>query len=353
MRALKLLSPLIALFLILAGGFLFWRYYDFQSASDEELGAFMQKNAPEQKTLDFARAFPAARSAFDFSNTHMEVPQEWWYFNAHLIDGSRRRYTFMIAMLKNGHVFGSLASLDKKRHQPLATQDLVDVDPNNRLIKVDWCSLFQPDPDKLEYEFTFEHDIGSLYLKMAANKLPLPVGGEGYVAMGEAGKSYYYSLTNMDVSGFGRIGGKKVRLSGRAWMDRQWGQWRDRDFDQWHWFSIQLTNNIEIMIFDFRKNGKTITPLCDVVLADGSFLHDQRFKIKVLGYWTSPETNKIWSSGWQIEIPELDAHLTVIPDMKNQEVTDALWEGGCRVTGMYGGHNVWGRAFYEARHRTW
>jgi len=354
MKALKLFAPLLILLLLVVAAVLFLRYLGDRPPSDpQDLSSFATPETQPMAVVDPAHAFPAAKEAFSLSNSHMEVDQEWWYFNTHLIDEKNRRYTFMIAILKNGQVFGSLSLLDQETHIPFFAKTVVDVDPANRLVSAEWCSLQQPNPEAFEYDFTFEHDVAKIYLHLKANKLPLPVGGEGYIAMGESGKSYYYSLTNMSVEGFGEIRGAQAKFRGRGWMDRQWGIWEDRDFDQWHWYSIQLTNNVEIMIFDFRRNGKSITPLCEVVDADGNFRHNLKFNLRVLGHWKSPRTKKVWSSGWQIEIPELNAHLTVVPDMQNQEVTDALWEGGCRVSGTYEGHNVWGRSFYEARHRSW
>jgi predicted secreted hydrolase len=355
MRALKLFAPLIVLVLLIAGGvsYCLWRGSGRNKTGDD-LSAFVRfEQAANQRAINPADASPAARAAFDFSQSHMEVNQEWWYFNTHMIDDKNRRYTFMFALLKNGEIFGSFGVLDKGIHHALFTRTSVDLDHKKRLITAKWCNLLQPNPDQFVYQFKFDHPLISAALKFTANKLPLAVGGEGYVAMGEAGKSYYFSITNMQVEGTGVVAGTPVRVRGRGWMDRQWGTWRDRDFDQWHWYSIQLTNNIELVLFDFRKNGKSLTPLCDLVLADGSTRHNLKFNLKVLGHWTSPRTQKSWSSGWQIEIPELDANLMVIPDMPDQEVADALWEGGCRVSGIYGGLPTWGRAFYEARHRTW
>jgi predicted secreted hydrolase len=356
MRVLKLFAPLIVLALLAVAvvGFLRFRHGHGQAPPSADLNAFVRfEQASDQKPINPAEADPPARAAFDLGQSHIEVDQEWWYFNTHMIDERNQRYTFMFALLKNGELFGSLGVLDKQVHHALFTHSTVDIDHKNRLITAKWSSLSQPDPNRLVYEFTFDHPLCSMILKLTANKLPLAVGGEGYVAMGEAGKSYYFSLTNMQVQGTGSVAGVPIRVRGRGWMDRQWGNWRDRDFDQWHWYSIQLTNNVEIVIFDFRKNGKSLTPLCDVVFADGSTRHGLKFNLKVLGHWTSPKTQKNWSSGWQLEIPELEANLMVIPDMQDQEVTDALWEGGCRVSGIFGSAPIWGRAFYEARHRTW
>ncbi len=354
MRALKLFAPLIILAL-LAGAAAVYYFYLRQPApgASDDFKTFVQFDQAASQRLLTVDADAPARAAFDLSQSHMEVDQEWWYFNTHMIDDQNRRYTFMLAVLKNGEIFGSLGMLDRSVHRSLFTRSPLTLKYRERVITGEWGRVSQPDPNRFVYDLAFRHPLITMNLRFVANKLPLAVGGEGYVAMGEAGKSYYFSLTNMQVSGTGQVSGVSARVRGRGWMDRQWGVWRDRDFDQWHWYSIQLTNNVEIVIFDFRKNGESLTPLCDVVLADGSTRHNLKFNLRVLGHWTSPETGRTWSSGWQIEIPELEARLMIVPDMQDQEVTDALWEGGCRVSGLYGGGSIWGRAFYEARHRTW
>ena len=352
MRALKLLSPLIIIVVLIAGvilarQFVFNKSHRTNGTQDlGQVGGLLRPMDPNQVS-------PAARAAFDLSFVHLETDQEWWYLNAHLLDQQNRRFGLMVAILKDGQVFASVTNLSQKSHVPYYARDYIEQESKNRMIKVKGCTLTQPDPNKFEYQFSFEHDLGAFQLKFTALKNPLPVGGKGYIAMGEAGKSYYYSLTNMLVEGRGQIAGQELVFHGKGWMDRQWGLWRDRDFDQWHWYSMQLSNNVEIMLFDFRKHGKSITPLCDAVLADGTYKHNLRFEIHVLGHWTSPKTGKIWSSGWEIDIPELNAQLTVTPDLEDQEITDALWEGVCSINGAYGGTQVRGLAFYEARHKTW
>ena len=172
--------------------------------------------------------------------------------------------------------------------------------------------------------------------------------------MGRAGKSFYFSLTNMTLVGTASLdGGTPVRVRGKAWLDRQWGNWDNDDFDQWQWFSIQLYDQTEIMVFNFIRDGRTVAPFAEIVYPDGHQEHKQYFKLRTLGNWVSPKTKVSWSSGWEIDFLRKDIKLTVLPDFPDQEVTEALWEGGCAVTGTFEGRSVTGRAFYEERRKTW
>jgi predicted secreted hydrolase len=157
----------------------------------------------------------------------------------------------------------------------------------------------------------------------------------------------------MSVEGHGRILKTMQTLTGKGWLDHQWGDWNDRDFDQWRWYSIQLANNVEIMIFEFRRSSRKVSVICDVVMPDGSTRHGLQYEIIPQKTWISPDTGRNWALGWQVRIPEIDTDLMVLPDMDDQEVTVSLWEGVCKVEGKFAGQPTRGLAFYEARNRTW
>ncbi len=359
MRALKLFAPLFLVPLIAGAVYYFWKTSVDNLQGDrriwESLGPidldFTQKMllaSDEQRILD----------AFDFSRDNVleflrEYPQEWWYLNTHLVDQQNRRYGLMVALLKTGQVLASLTLVDHDRHFSFHENGNVEHRPEELKIIGPATVLHQPVSNEYLYHFAFSNEHADIKLDLKANKKPLAVGGDGVIEMGESGRSYYFSLTNMSVTGEGRIHDTPVLLTGKGWMDHQWGEWNDKDFDQWHWFSIQLADNTEILIFEFRRSSKSVSPLCDLVLPDGTVQHGLTYQVEALNTWVSPKTHRSWSVGWQVRIPEIEAELLVRPDRENQEVTKALWEGVCKVEGMIGGQPVKGLAFYEARHRTW
>ena len=75
------------------------------------------------------------------------------------------------------------------------------------------------------------------------------------------------------------------------------------------------------------------------------------------GYWRSPETRILYSSGWELALPELGTFLSISPLAPAQELlcpfqgelgrARAFWEGSCLVSGVSGGREVSGLAFVE------
>lgn len=359
MRAFKLFAPLLLLPLIAGLVYYFWKdsehgvrgekqVWDYLGPIDLDFADRLVLRDDDQRLLE----------AFDFSRDNVleflrEYPQEWWYLNTHLVDQQNRRYGLMVALLKTGQVLASMTLVDHDKHFSFHDNDAVEHVPGEMKIIGPATILSQPNAGEYFYRFNFTNEYADIKLDLKANKEPLAVGGTGVIEMGESGRSYYYSLTNMSVAGEGRIRDMPVLLSGKGWMDHQWGQWNDKEFDQWHWFSIQLSDNTEILIFEFRRSSKSVSPLCDLVRPDGSVQHGLTYQVEALNTWVSSKTNRSWSVGWRVRIPEIDAELVVQPDRDDQEVTKALWEGVCTATGAIGGREVKGLAFYEARHRTW
>jgi predicted secreted hydrolase len=304
--------------------------------------------------LEFPAMLPEHRKAFDVAVLHDDASKEWWYLNAHLLDQYNKRYTLMMAMLKDNKFYGILSDIEYNTAVAIAMpQVAVSHEPNHRLFKTGPATITQPDPNLLCYDFVFSKPQLDLDLRLCANKAPMAVGGTGLIEMGEGGVSRYYSLTNMSVSGSGRLMDRKAKFRGRGWIDRQWGNWNDDHFDRWDWFSINLMNQTEILLFRFWKNGQVVHQFGDVHLSSGVTTHHVNFKIDTTASWISPKTHVKWDTGWVITLPEFAARFEINADFDNHEVADVLWEGGVKVTGRWQGSDARGRGFYEARRKAW
>jgi predicted secreted hydrolase len=66
-------------------------------------------------------------------------------------------------------------------------------------------------------------------------------------------------------------------------------------------------------------------------------------------FWTSPTTGKRYGTRWTVNIPALDASLTVVAQPQGQEVQSygGVFEGAASVTGRYRGKPVTGQAYVE------
>jgi len=189
-------------------------------------------------------------------------------------------------------------------------------------------------------------------------KPPTLHNGNGLITYGLGGFSYYYSRTRMSLSGIVVDHNQPLQVSGEAWMDHQWGNFLSLGGGGWDWFSIQLSNNTEIMLYLIRDaRGKTISSYAGYIGPRGEslLLPARELKVSVVDHWRSPKTGANYPSGWQLEISDsqLQAALTLIPELKDQELKvyqstgNSYWEGAVVIQGQSAGGVVNGEGYVE------
>jgi predicted secreted hydrolase len=170
----------------------------------------------------------------------------------------------------------------------------------------------------------------------------------GYIDYGPAGGSYYYSRTRLNVVGeLGQTDGDVDPVSGIAWMDHQWGNFVVASAGGWDWYSLQLDDDTELMLYVLRAaTGETTGVYGSQVLADGTLrdLPPGSVLAESTDTWTSPHTGAVYPSAWLLTLPGGE-RLDVRPLLEDQELwfpasssagrvgAMAYWEGAVRVTG--------------------
>ena len=188
--------------------------------------------------------------------------------------------------------------------------------------------------------------------------LPRPVqhGGNGIITYGLAGYSYYYSRPLMTMSGAIQDHGAQIQVTGQAWFDHQWGNFISLAGSGWDWFSLQLDNRTEYMLYVIRDaQKKPISVVGTAVDADGtaSEIPSEKIEITPTGSWTSPQTGGVYPSGWQVTLPSRGVTLTLTPALLDQELDTAqstgvaYWEGAVRITGQASGKPITGQGYVE------
>jgi predicted secreted hydrolase len=149
-----------------------------------------------------------------------------------------------------------------------------------------------------------------LRLALRSLKNPILHGQDGLSRKGEGiGRaSYYYSLTRMQTDGELTVNGKTEKVRGLSWMDHEFGSNQLRE-DQvgWDWFSIQLDNGTELMLYLMRRKDGSIDPYSSgtLVRANGVTrkLSIKDFRIDVLDHWKSPTSRATYPMKWKVTIP--------------------------------------------------
>ena len=165
--------------------------------------------------------------------------------------------------------------------------------------------------------------------------------------------SYYYSFSRLNTQGSISINGNSVSVIGDAWMDREWSTSAlDENQSGWDWFSLQLSNNEEIMYYQLRNENGHIEPTSSGSLIGSSGvvtkLSGKQVNIKVLGFWKS-RSGVTYPSGWEFTIPEKETKLHITPLIEDQEInfTVRYWEGAVKIEGLLNGKDVFGSGYVE------
>ena len=295
-----------------------------------------------------------------------DVLTEWWYYTGHLdaADGARYGFEFVIFQVGVGEVGPAYIShfavtdigggrfhFDQRREVGPPAQPQPP-DGGFSLALGDWRMRGRDGRDHLQASMPgYGIDLALTALKPAALHL-----GEGFISFGAAGDSYYYSRTRMAVAGTLTDGGTVRPVTGQAWFDHQWGDFISVRGGGWDWYSLQLDDNSEVMLFNVRDpHGTPVILYGSVVDAAGatSDLLPRDIDVTPTGSWTSPRTDATYPSGWQIRLPRQDLTLTVTPVVADQELDTrpttgvVYWEGAVEVRGTRGGAPVSGRGYVE------
>ena len=301
--------------------------------------------------------------AFPRDDGPHDARTEWWYYTGHLFAADGHRYGFELVFFKGqrGALEGYAAHFaitDNARGQFHFDQRIVGASGVSRpgtgfaLTIGDWGMRGANGEDALKATLPGY----AIDLRLTSEKPPVLHDGDGYIAYGDGTASYYYSRTRLAITGSLTIDGDPLNVTGEAWMDHQWGNFETYREGGWDWFSIQLDDDTELMLYLIRDAAG------QVVLVDGSYVDAQGhltvlegddFSTEATGSWTSPATGTTYPSGWRIRFPAKDLTLTLKPSLPNQELDTSettgvtYWEGEVSITGQRGDTAVGGLGYVE------
>ena len=310
---------------------------------------------------------------------HGDYRTEWWYFTGNLQDKAGRAFGyqltfFRLALANEGderlsewhseHVFmAHFAITDikgKKFHGferfNRGAAGLAGASQNSMHVWLDnWSARSSTGR---EFPLQLKASSGEISLELELQQ------GKAMVLQGDAGlsqknsvpgnASYYYSFTRMPSSGTVTIAGQRFNVRGLSWMDREWSSSAlDQDQIGWDWFSLQLDNNSELMLYRFRrKDGSRDLFSYGVYVTDDESavkLGADDFQITTNNTWQSKSSETLYPVGWAIEVPRLGIALNVDAAIENQEWNGSFryWEGAVTFSGDSEGTPVKGTGYVE------
>lgn len=293
-----------------------------------------------------------------------QAPLEWWYYTGHLATAAGDDYGFEFVVFK-GEVggIGGLAAhfavtdnVESEFHYDqrltLDRERSAESGSGFDLSVGDWRMRGAGGEDHL----TAAIPGYAISLDLIAEKPPALHDADGYIDYGEGEYSYYYSRPRLSVAGTLTLDGQVERVNGLAWMDHQWGDFSTFREGGWDWFSIQLGDGVDLMLYVVRDPKGAVRHVdASYIAADGtvSVLGERDFETEATGSWTSPQTGTTYPSGWTVEVPERGLALRLTPRLDDQELDarpttgEIYWEGEVLVEGHSDGEDVSGVGYVE------
>jgi predicted secreted hydrolase len=319
--------------------------------------------------------------------THRGYRTEWWYYTGNMETQTGRRFGFQVTFFRTQIVPPNDAMRRPKEPSSWRTEQLYFAHAalsdlkekafymdeqvargavglageqrqadNIRVFLGDWSVRIDSRAHLLRVAF----DEVALNLRAVSRKGPVGHGDRGYSRKGAKPESAscYYSLPRLQISGDVAVGGKTYAVTGTGWMDHEFSSAPlEKNLIGWDWFSLQLSNQTEVMLYLLRKetgglsqasSGTFVGPL-----GTAHHLSREEFTVDVLKHWRSSRTEALYPAHWEIHMPSLGLALEVIPQMADQEmVTEkstgvTYWEGSVSVKGSASNMPVTGVGYVE------
>jgi predicted secreted hydrolase len=317
----------------------------------------------------FARADKKIEFLFPKDHyAHNDFKAEWWYFTGNLEDNTGRSFGYQFTIFRNAVIPSDLlTSIRSAWHgNQFYLGHLAISDISNKkfysfeLLERDAIGLagISEKPFKLwvnnwSMESVFD-DIFPMKLKAMENGVGIELtvnpikeivlqGDEGLSqkSLESGNSSYYYSIPRLETSGLIKIIDEEFQVHGHSWMDREWSTSAlSSEQEGWDWFSLQLSNNTELMYYQLRNKDGTVseTSRASFIKEDSSKIDLLREEVmlEVLDYLQHKDSR--YPIKWLMRVPSLNLDLLIEPLMKNQvhEFYIPYWEGAVKVSSHNG-----------------
>jgi predicted secreted hydrolase len=180
--------------------------------------------------------------------------------------------------------------------------------------------------------------VGVLNLEVSAAKPAVLQGKQGYSEKSPGNASFYYSYPRLHLRGTLTLDGETRTVTGQGWFDHEWSssvlaQWQSG----WDWFSLQLIDGRELMLFRLRTKAGRAEPenrYGILIERDGSsrVISPDRIRLTPGKIWRGPK-GQPYPVEWQLEAD--DIKLAIKARQPNQAMTGRFdyWEGAVSVSG--------------------
>jgi len=361
-----------------------------EGAFDETARLSLSETLAGGDTAGYERAMEVREFVFPADHgPHPGFRTEWWYVTGNLTDEEDRAFGFQLTLFRSalaptapdvasdwatnqaymGHftltdmAAGEFRAFERfaRGAGGLAGADTTGPDGAPATFHVwveDWSLTGSAEGQGFPMRLRAAQEGAALDLRLEEGKPVVLQGDRGLSQKGpEPGNaSFYYAHTRLPASGTVVVQGDTFEVGGLAWMDREWSTSAlSGEQVGWDWFSLQLDDGWDVMVYQLRLRDGSPDPLSDgaLIAPDGLKIPlewGDDVTLEATGTWTSPLDGARYPSGWRLTSPPHGLALSIEPVLDDQELDLAFryWEGAVHVTGTgVGGAPVDGVGYVE------
>ena len=235
-------------------------------------GDYLQVTGP----CDFS--FPADHGP------HSGYRTEWWYYTGNLADTDQHRFGFQLTFFRRrlqppaarqnwpqpaspwrtDEIYLAHAALtdithgrhlmaEKMARPVLNLAGATSQENAWRIFIGSWQANILPN----QHQLKADTEAFALDLTLRSSKPMVLHGNRGYSRKGQTRDkaSCYYSFTRLEATGTVRLNQNRHSITGTAWMDHEFSTSPlQTDITGWDWFSLQFSDQTEIMLFLLRQS---------------------------------------------------------------------------------------------------
>ncbi len=315
---------------------------------------------------------------FSFPRDHASHPEyriEWWYYRGNLETEDGKRIGYQLTFFRTGIVNRPLvASRWAVRDLYIAHFAITDIEREKfhwfeRINRAGigwagaeanayrvWNEDWQARLDAGDHLIEAAEENFKLELRLTPEKKEIAHGENGVSRKGPSAEntSHYYSIARFRAQGRVMIEGRSFDVTGASWMDHEFGtNFFESEQKGWDWFSIQLDDGRELMLFRIRQADGSIDPRSSGTLIEknGSAIHIRfdEFQLTPVSVWRSEASGAQYPVEWKLEAPRFDLSLRIRAALNDQELITTesagvtYWEGSVAVDGA----GAQGRGYLE------
>lgn len=325
---------------------------------------------------------------FEFPRDHASHPDfkiEWWYYTGNVTTTDGRRFGYHVTFFRVG-IDHTPANPSKWAVRDLYMTHLAVSDPKGQRYRFaekltrggpglagaktdtyytwndDWHAGIRDQGSGSRAQhvlYAIDPKLG-IDLVLDEGKPPAINGINGINQKGarEGNASHYYSLTRMPTRGAITIEGERFDVTGETWMDHEFStSFLEPEQRGWDWFSIQLSDQRELMLYRMRRADGSHDPRSSGTLVDANgktrHLGNNDFTLTPGRSTFKSRNGASYPTEWTVSIPSQQIELRVTTPLQDQELSleqstgVAYWEGMIDAVGQSGGKAVKGSGYLE------